>query len=271
MRTAFAALCTIGWAIGSAQAQCPDNPSALGTARVIAVAPAEHGRVGTLQYAETLPLEDHEVVLTFDDGPIPHTTIRILDMLAAECVKATFFSVGMMAHAAPQVLQRAAADGHTIGTHTQTHPLRMDRLPIDRARAEIDTGIASVKAALGDSAAVAPFMRIPGLGRTAAIEAYAASAGLMVWSGDFGADDWKRIGPDEVRARALAAIEHKGRGILVLHDTHERTVAALPGLLDELKRRRYHIVHVVPAGPEQPKTATTVEQWAARGKLLGPR
>jgi peptidoglycan/xylan/chitin deacetylase (PgdA/CDA1 family) len=271
MRTVFAAVCAIGWAIGSAQAQCPDNPSALGTARVIAIDPAEHGRVGTLQYAETLPLEDHEVVLTFDDGPIPRTSTRVLDILAGECVKATFFSVGMMAHGAPQVLRRAAAEGHTIGTHTQTHPLRMDRIPIDRARAEIDDGIASVKAALGDHGAVAPFLRIPGLGRTAAIEAYAASAGLMVWSGDFGGDDWKRISPDQVKARALAAIEHKGRGILILHDTHERTVDALPGLLDELKRRGYHVVHVVPAGPERPKTATAAEQWAAHGRATGPR
>jgi peptidoglycan/xylan/chitin deacetylase (PgdA/CDA1 family) len=265
-------MCAVGWAIGPAQAEsavqtpCPNNPSALGTARVIAVDPAEHGRVGAIQYAETLPLEDHEVVLTFDDGPIPRTSTRVLDILAAECVKATFFSVGMMAHASPQVLQRASAEGHTIGTHTQTHPLRMDRIPIERAREEIDTGIASVKAALGNAGPVAPFLRIPGLGRTADIEAYAASAGLMVWSGDLGADDWRNISGDQVRARALAGFEHRGRGMIVLHDTHERTVAALPGLLDELKRRGYRIVHVVPAGPDRPKTATTAEQWTAHGK-----
>jgi peptidoglycan/xylan/chitin deacetylase (PgdA/CDA1 family) len=253
-------MCAIAWAVGPAQGQCPDNPSALGTSRVIAVDPAEHGRVGTMQYAETLPLEDHEVVLTFDDGPIPPRTTRVLDILASECVKATFFSVGMMAQRSPAVLQRAAAEGHTIGTHTQTHPLRINRLPIDRARAEIDAGIASVKAALGDHGAVAPFLRIPGLGRTADIEAYAASAGLMVWSGDAGGDDWRRISPAAVAKRTLAELERKGRGIIVLHDIQERTVAALPGLLDELKRRGYHVVHVVPASPDQPKTATAAEQ-----------
>jgi peptidoglycan-N-acetylglucosamine deacetylase len=271
MRTVLAAVCAAGFAIGPALAQCPDNPSALGTARVIAVDPAEHGRVGTMQYAETLPLQDHEVVLTFDDGPIPPRTTRVLDILSAQCVKATFFIVGTMARRWPLVLQRAAAEGHTIGTHTQTHPLRMNRLPIDRARAEIDAGIASVKAALGDHGTVAPFLRIPGLARTADIEAYAASAGLMVWSGDAGGDDWRRISPATVTARTLAELDRKGRGIIVLHDIHERTVAALPGLLDELKRRGYHIVHVVPAGQEQPKTAATAEQGAAHGKDSEPR
>src|SRR5712691_13473387 len=77
------------------------KPGALGTGRVIAVDPAEHGRIGTMQYAETLPLRDHEVVLTFDDGPLPPNTNRVLDILAAECVKATFFLVGKMANEFP--------------------------------------------------------------------------------------------------------------------------------------------------------------------------
>jgi peptidoglycan/xylan/chitin deacetylase (PgdA/CDA1 family) len=85
----------------------------------------------------------------------------LTSMSSIAFVKATFFSVGMMAERSPLVLQRAAADGHTIGTHTQTHPLRMNRLPIDRARAEIDTGVASVKAALGDHGAVAPSSVFP--------------------------------------------------------------------------------------------------------------
>ena len=274
MRSVLVALCAIGWATASAgafAAECPGNPSALGTARVIAVDPAEHARVGSLQYAETLPLDEREVVLTFDDGPLPPHTDRVLDILKAECVKATFFSVGMMARAYPQVLQRAAAEGHTIGTHTQTHPLRMARVSNERARWEIDQGIASVAAALDDFRALAPFLRIPGLGRTQQIEDYAQSGGLMVWSGDVGADDWRRIGPDQVTARTLARLERKGRGIIVLHDIHARTVAALPGLIDEFKRRGFRIVHVVQAGAEQPKTATTAAQWAAHrpGKPAG--
>src|SRR5580692_8353700 len=83
--------------IGAAQAaECPGNPNALGVSRTIAVDPTEHPRLGTLQYDESLPLNDHEVVLTFDDGPLQPYTNRVLDTLAAECVKATFFLVGRM-------------------------------------------------------------------------------------------------------------------------------------------------------------------------------
>ena len=54
--------------------ECPGNPNAIGTSRTIVVDPVEHPRLGSLQYRETLPLKDHEVVLTFDDGPLPSKT-----------------------------------------------------------------------------------------------------------------------------------------------------------------------------------------------------
>ena len=104
-------------------AECPGNPDAIGTSRTIYVDPAEHPRVGTMQYHETLPLNDHEIVLSFDDGPLPPKSTRVLDILAAECVRVTFFSVGRMAEQFPAVLRRAHAEGHSIGTHTQNHPI----------------------------------------------------------------------------------------------------------------------------------------------------
>src|SRR5213594_203305 len=73
----------------AAAADCPGNPGTLGTSRTIAVDPTEHRRLGTFQYRETLPLDDHEVVLTFDDGPLPSYSNHVLDVLAKECVKAT--------------------------------------------------------------------------------------------------------------------------------------------------------------------------------------
>lgn len=130
-------------------AECPGHPEALGTSRTLVVDPREHPRLGSMQYAETLPLADREVVLTFDDGPIPRHTNQVLDVLAAECVKATFFVVGEMARAHPEGVRRIRDGGHTIGTHSDTHPLSMHRMPIDRARAQIDDGIAATSAALG--------------------------------------------------------------------------------------------------------------------------
>src|SRR5262245_47377182 len=112
-----AALC------GAAAAEdCPGHPGAIGTSRVIVVDPTEHARIGTMQYRETLPLADKEVVLTFDDGPLPPYTNRVLETLAAECAKATFFLVGRQSRSFPDMVRRIYNEGHTIATHSQNHP-----------------------------------------------------------------------------------------------------------------------------------------------------
>jgi peptidoglycan/xylan/chitin deacetylase (PgdA/CDA1 family) len=85
----------------------------------------------------------------------------------------------------------------------------------------------------------------------------------MTWSADFLADDWTRINSSEVTQRAISRIEARGKGILLLHDIHPRTVLALPEL-NEFKSRGYKIVHVVPAAADRPKTATSAQQWVAR-------
>ena len=257
-----------GTAAGYAS-DCPGNPNALGTSRVIAVDPAEHARLGTMQYSETLPLADHEVVITFDDGPLPPYSTRALDILAHECVKATYFLVGSMARAYPDVARRIYAEGHTIGTHSQNHPMIFNRMSIDRVQYEVESGINSVKAAIGNPKAVAPFFRIPGLARTNEVESYLHGQGLMTWSADFPADDWKHIQASEIIKRALSRIEAKGRGILLLHDIQPATVLALPTLLRELKARGYHIVHIVPAGVDRMKTATAPQDWMPIHRRLG--
>jgi peptidoglycan/xylan/chitin deacetylase (PgdA/CDA1 family) len=220
--------------------------------------------IGTMQYAKTLPLQDREVVLTFDDGPLPKYSNEILDILAAHCAKATFFIVGSQAHANPQGVRKVRDAGHTVGTHTQNHPVGMDRLPFERSRQEIEQGIASVTAALGDGGGLSPFLRIPGLRRTDEIEAFAASKGLQLWSADFPADDWRDVSANRVYELAMQRLEQKGKGILLLHDIQPRTVAALPRILKEMKARGYRIVHVVPATPERPATPSEPQQWQPR-------
>jgi peptidoglycan-N-acetylglucosamine deacetylase len=242
-------------------ANCPGNPDALGTSRTIVVDPREHPRIGTMQYSETLPLEDHEVVLTFDDGPIPKYSNAILAILAEQCIKATFFEIGRMAREYPEGVRKLIAAGHSVGTHTQNHPLTMNRLPIESAQKEIDDGIASVKAALGDSAQLSPFFRVPGLLRAGIVEDYLASQGIQTWSADFPADDWRHVSSQTVHNLAISRIEAKGKGILLLHDIQARTVAALPSILRDLKAGGFRIVHVVAATPELPKTPTNAQQW----------
>jgi len=240
---------------------CDPRANVLGTSRTIVVDPAEHRLIGTMQYGETLPLKDHEVVLTFDDGPLPPSTRHVLDTLEAQCVKATFFIVGRMARAYPQVLRDIAARGHTIGTHSENHPFGFSRLSAERAAGEIDDGIAATRAALGDGARIAPFFRIPGLSRSAIAESAIESRGLMIWSADFPADDWRHISAAEVHKRAMRRLKAKGKGILLLHDIQPATAKALPGLLAELKAQGFRIVHVIAADADHPKTITTAAEW----------
>ncbi len=242
-------------------AECNGRHDALGTSRTIVVDPKEHPRIGTMQYGETLPLEDHEVALTFDDGPLPAHTNAILDILASECVKATFFIVGRMAKEFPQDVRRVHDAGHTVGTHSENHPTFFGKLPPERMRAEIDDGIAHVSAALADPSQLAPFFRIPGLRRGDLLEAELSKRGLMTWSADFPADDWRHISSTQVVNYALSRLEAKGKGVLLLHDIQARTQAALPVILRELKTRGYRVVQVVPATPERPRTVTSPAQW----------
>ena len=128
-----------GVSVAASAETCPGNPDALGTARVLTINPGEFTLLGTIQYKQTLPLKNHEVVITFDDGPLPPYTNIILDTLASQCVKATYFLVGQMARANPSVVRRIYNEGHTIGTHSQRHPHAFERLSMQRIERESTT------------------------------------------------------------------------------------------------------------------------------------
>jgi peptidoglycan/xylan/chitin deacetylase (PgdA/CDA1 family) len=262
----FLLTCLIG--MGRAQAaDCPGHPNALGVSRTIVLDPSEHPLLGTLQYNESLPLNDHEVVLTFDDGPLPPYTTRVLDTLASECVKATFFLVGRMALGYPPLVLREYNEGHTIAGHSQNHPFTFAKMPVEQAAKEIEDGFASLRTVLGDPRTIAPFFRIPGLLRQDSVENYLASRHYATWSLDFLADDWTHISAKEIVRRALQRIEARRRGILLLHDIQPATALALPTILAELKARGYKIVHVVPATPDRPATVAQSEDWVQRHPL----
>lgn len=247
-------------------ADCVGVSNALGTSRVLAVVPAEHPRIGSIQYRETLPLGDHEVVLTFDDGPAANTA-RVLDALKAECVRATFFVIGSMAKRSPTLMRRLHDEGHSIGTHSLTHPVNMPHIPRATAEREITGGIAAARTALGPGRHVSPFFRFPALNRTPALEGFAQANGLMVWSADHYADDWMKIPPEEVAARPLRRLERAGRGVVLFHDIHTHTAKALPLFLRGLKERGFRVVHVVAAGENQPHSAADGD-WRALDKRL---
>ena len=206
---------------------------ALGTSRVLTIDPSEYPHVGAMDRAAALPLSDREVVITFDDGPVPRYSNQILDILAAQCVKATFFLVGEMAHAHSATVRRIFAEVHTIGTHSEDHPSRFGKLQRSLVEYEIDKGIIDVGVALGDHRQVAPFFRVPGLARSEVIDSELAARQLVSFSSDTVADDWHpRISPKKIIALAIKRLEARGKGILLLHDIHPATVTALPGFAE---------------------------------------
>jgi peptidoglycan/xylan/chitin deacetylase (PgdA/CDA1 family) len=252
-------------------AGCASNAhgSVLGTARTITVDPKDFPRIGTTQYSQTLPLNDREVVLTFDDGPINPFTESVLKTLAAECVKATFFLVGRQAQAHPDLVRTIVAAGHSIGTHSQNHPLTFDQMGLARAQSEIDDGIASVTAALGE--APPPFFRIPGFLRSREVEQHLAARNIVLWGTDADADDWyKTATPEDIVSKAIQRLEAKKRGILLLHDVQPATALALPTLLRELKARGWRVVHAVPVQQHRAPVAKHHKTPASRSAAAQP-
>jgi hypothetical protein len=261
MRSTIAACAILVLLIGTANAeQC--SPGALGVSRTLVVDPNDIPASAPCSTPKRCRLT---IMRSFSHStmvPCRVTPTRSYETLASECAKATFFMVGQMARAYPGMVRRVYDEGHTIANHTQNHPIR--KMSATQAAREIEDGFASLRDAIGDPQAVSPFFRIPGLLRQKSVEQYLAAHGDMTWSADFVADDWTRIKDSEVARRAISRIEVRGKGILLLHDIHQRIVLALPEILNELKSRGYKIVHVVPAAADRPKTATSAQQWVVR-------
>ncbi|MBV9112300.1 MAG: polysaccharide deacetylase family protein [Hyphomicrobiales bacterium] len=262
---------------GSLSAAPACDQSALGTSRVLPVGTQGGLEIGLKTYPRTLPLADHEVVLTFDDGPLPATTGKLLDALKAQCVHATFFMIGRMAAAAPALAKRVAEEGHTIGYHSFSHPL-MPTLSEKAARADIEKGFAAVDQAVYGSAGEnprTPFFRFPGFADTPALDAWLASQDIGVFGTDLWAADWWPMTPGAEEAAMLARLEKEKRGIILFHDIRAQTVAMMPDFLRELKARGFHVVHLVP-GPGQAETREALPGWSSEterviAEILGDR
>ena len=234
--------------IGPAQAaECP-HKDALGTSRVLEVDPATYPRVGLKSFPQTLPLRDGEVVLTFDDGPTPGVTDRVLTALATECVQATFFMVGRNAADHPDMVRKIARLGHTIGYHTWDHP-HSNKLSTDQAEANINRGIEAVQTALRGIASTVPstpFFRFPYFESTPALLERLEKRGIAVFGADFWASDWNRMTPEEELKLLTGRLEVHRKGIILLHDAQMRTAEMLPAFLRYLQEHNYHVVHIVP-------------------------
>jgi peptidoglycan-N-acetylglucosamine deacetylase len=249
VRRCAIAMGVVCFGFGAAAAEpCAGNPNALGTERVLDVDAATTPRVGRKHFSATLPLAAKEVVLTFDDGPWPGTTEKVLNALKRECVRATFFVLGQYAAERPDLLRRELAEGHTVAHHTFSHPL-LNRMAPAAAEAQIDRGIAAVDQALAGHAEGRPaasFFRFPGFASSRALLDRLQARGIVVFGADVWASDWNPMTPTQELSLIMGRLAAAGGGIVLLHDTKIQTAAMLPAFLRELKRHGYRIVHVTP-------------------------
>ncbi|MBR1166837.1 polysaccharide deacetylase family protein [Bradyrhizobium liaoningense] len=238
-------------------AECP-RKDALGTSRVLRVDPKTYPRVGVKSFPQTLPLADREVVLTFDDGPNPPTTSKVLAALERECVRATFFLIGQHASEHPDMVKRIAREGHTVGHHSFSHPF-MGHIPFEKAMADIDRGIAADEMALHGASTTTPstpFFRFPYFESTQAQLDLLQSRGIIVFGADLWASDWEEMTPEQQLKLVTDRLAASGKGIILFHDNKARTAAMMPAFLRYLRENGYRVVHIVPAGTSQ-KSAET--------------
>ena len=228
--------------------ECPGNPDPLGVSRVVEIDTTGGPGFGFQHYKNYDFLQPKEVVLTFDDGPLPNRTTAILAALEAQCTKATFFSVGKVAGGYPEILRDVAKAGHTIGAHTVNHK-DLSKMKFDEAKDEIERSFSIIHRAVG--APTAPFFRFPFLRDSPETLKYLADRNIAVFSTDIDSFDFKGSKAPALVKHVMSLLEKRGKGIILMHDIQPHTAAAMPDLLKELKAKGYKIVQLTAKAPVQ--------------------
>ena len=219
------------------------NPDAIGIARTIEIDTTGGPGFGFEHFRQHDFLRNKEVVLTFDDGPWPDNTPRVLEALANHCTKALFFPIGKHASYYPEILRKVAEAGHSIGSHTWSHfDLSKKGMSVEDAKAEIEKGVSAVKAAVGGP--TAPFFRFPALRHPPELVTYMGERNIGIWSTDMDSFDFTMRTPERVIKAVLTKLDKHGKGIVLMHDFQKHTAEAVPELLKQLKAAGYKIVHV---------------------------
>jgi peptidoglycan-N-acetylglucosamine deacetylase len=248
---------------------CPNPKKALGVSRIIEIDPSAGPLFGEFTKYEKEPrfLGPKEVVLTFDDGPMPKYTKPILEALDKFCTKATFFYVGRMAMAYPDMVKEVMGRGHTMGTHTWSHPMNMRRRGLNSAKDQIERGFAAVQLAAGKP--IAPFFRFPGLSDSGPMLDYLQKRGIAAFTVDVVSNDSYISSPQRLIQRTLAQVERQNGGIILFHDIKRSTARALPTILAELKKRGYKVVHLRSKSEFEPLPKLTDSLKDKYAKKLG--
>ena len=179
--------------------------------------------------------EPKYIALTFDDGPSPVITPRMLDLLARYDAKCTFFVIGDKARQSPGILARMAAEGHTIGNHTYTH-LHSRRATRQKLLDELE----ATSRAIEEAAGVRPALFRPPYGDFPKDEPTAGGMCVMFWSVD--SRDWSLRDAEKILERTLPEVREGS--IILMHDIYETTLEAAGVLLEELTAQGYVFVTV---------------------------
>jgi peptidoglycan/xylan/chitin deacetylase (PgdA/CDA1 family) len=235
------AICALALVPASVSA-APCPPGALGTSRTLTLHAKD--RIGIGHGYPALGLAHGEIILTFDDGPMPDTTPQILDTLAKDCIKATFFMIGKRADAHPEIAAQVRAAGHSIGSHSYSHR-ELNHLPFDDAARDIEHGYEAVEKAVYGSAAERPrLVRFPDFKSTPQLVDFVHAHDGIVVNTNISPADWKGQPAEVTFDRLKALFDRQDRGIVILHDSQKNTVKLLPMVIAEMKARHMRIVHL---------------------------
>ena len=179
------------------------------------------------------------IAITYDDGPHPQNTPRLLDMLAKRNIKATFYVIGRSVNLHPGVLRRTVAEGHEVGNHSHTHRL-LSKLGDSEVRKEMQL----CQDAIAKAAGVRPRTMRPPYGgllqRQRELIHKEFGYPTILWSVD--PLDWKRPGASVIASRILKNTTQGG--IVLAHDLHSQTVDSMPATLDGLLKKGFKFVTV---------------------------
>jgi len=179
------------------------------------------------------------IAMTFDDGPSAALTPKLLDLLAAHHIKATFFVIGENVAEHPEIVARAAREGHEIASHSWSHP-NFAKMSQESVRSQLQRTDDAIKSATGKS----PTLMRPPYGSITEREKRwihdEFGYDIILW--DVDPLDWKRPGPAVVRNRILK--ETRPGSIVLSHDIHPGTIEAMPSTFDELEAKGFKFVTV---------------------------
>ena len=215
-------------------------------------------------------VEEPYIAITFDDGPHATLTPKLLDMLAARRIKATFFVVGQCVADLPEIVKRAAREGHEIASHSWSHP-NLGKMSDEAVRSQLQRTDDAIKAAIGTRPTVMrpPYGSITPRQKSWIHDEFGYKT--IIW--DVDPFDWKRPGASVVRDRIVN--QTKAGSIILVHDIHPASVEAMPGTFDQLLAKGFKFATVsellAMARPAPPKPPAPAKPPAPDGATANPQ